>query len=228
MVKVKYDYGNVDESTGSYDGDEPTPGIYDGVVHIVEVGKSSNNNPMITVQVDITDGPFKGWRGWHYLVQTEESLWKTKEFTDALGITKPGRKAGTWDTDTAAGKKCRVKVKREMYEGEAKGKVKSILPVKGGAKDEDPADDTPDDKPAVDDAPTADEAADGGDAWSWDDLKDLDRDELKAVVKNEELDPKELGLNKDMSDEEVRGKIAEALGVEVPEDGEAAAEEDPF
>jgi hypothetical protein len=150
MAKVKYDYTDVDENKSGYNGDEPTPGVYPARVTECTTGTSkSSSNPMITVVVEITKGEFKGWHGWIYLVQTEEAAWKTKEFTDAIGLTKPGKKKGTWDTEQAVGKKCRIKTKREMYEGEARGKVKSVLPAKdaadsdSGGKDDKGSDEEP-------------------------------------------------------------------------------------
>lgn len=138
MAKVKYDYTDVDESQRGYNGEEPVPGVYPAKVVEVTTGVSkSSNNPMITVVVEIVKGKYKGWRGWNYLVQTDEAAWKTKEFTDAIGLTKPGKKKGSWDTDDALGKKCQVKTKRETYEGEIRGKVKAILPAKSADDDGD-------------------------------------------------------------------------------------------
>jgi hypothetical protein len=222
MTKIKYNYNDVDDSKSGYTGEEPTPGIYPAKVFSAEVKKAqSSGNQMIEVVLEITSGEYKGWRDWHRLVQTPESMWKTKEFTDAIGLSTPGKKSGSWDTEDAVGKKCRIKTKREMYEGEPRGRVKSVLKAKDAEVEEDEAveEQQQDDR-------TTDEAAGASDVWSWSDLEGLDRDDLKKVVKDEELDPKELGLSKNMETDEIRAKIAEALGVEVPSE-EAAEEENP-
>lgn len=183
MAKVKYDYDGVEEGAGTYDGDDPKPGIYPAKVASAELGKSKAGNPMVTVTIDIVKGEYKGWKGWHYLVLTPESAWKEKEFTDALGLTKPGKKKGTWDTDDAVGKECRVKIKREMYEGEPQGKIKSVLSPK---KDSD--DDEDDDEPDTGDTPATDEPEDEPDADEEGEEKGDDEEDEAVAERRTELE----------------------------------------
>jgi hypothetical protein len=78
--------------------------------------------------------------------------------------------------------------------------------------------DIPTDEPEEDD-PEAE-----ADEYTWDDIKDLDKDELKTLVRDESLDVK-LTPRKLRDLDAVRAEVAEALEVEVPAD-EAEAEDE--
>lgn len=225
MAKVKYDYTDVDESQVGYDGEDPKPGIYQAKVSTAEMGQSKAGNPMVTVTIDITQGEYKGWRGWHYLVMTEESAWKVKEFTDAVGLTKPGKKKGTWDTDDAVGKPCRIKVRREMYEGEAQAKIRSVLAPKGDA-DEDDEPEGADEEPAGDEAepdePEGDEPEGDEPEGDEDEAKEARREALgemnRAALKKElAKTDSELKVTTKVTDEQILEAILEA---EFPEEAE--------
>ncbi len=198
MAKVRYDYDGVEEQERDfepYDGEEPRPGIYPGKVIKVTEAKSSNDNPMLNALCTITEGPYKGWINTIYLVQTPESIWKTKEFTDALGLTKPGKKKGVWDTDDAAGKPCRLRIKNEMYEGERRGKIRNVLGPKDAKADEEepdadePAEDT---EPDEDTDPVVSSSKAPGEATSDDEADDeADEDDDEEGDDEEEDDGKD-------------------------------------
>jgi hypothetical protein len=134
MGKMKRDYSDVErrEAGEGYSGEVPKPGIYNAVLS--SVGEHTTSDTSTVWTFDITDDPYEGWRGWVY-TNAEGAAWKEVQILEALGIMKPG--ADTVDTTHESIMKkagpCRVRVKREKYDDEVRGKIGTILPPSGGS-----------------------------------------------------------------------------------------------
>lgn len=154
MGKSKYevDTTNYDESkdgVGGYDGDEPKKGIYDGRLVSLKEHTSDAGNEGLEWIFEITDGPYKGWRGWVYS-NMESTLWKTEQTTLAIQGGKKGRLVlqpvdedgkGTESKTIKKAKPVRLAVRTEKYEGEPKAKIRTVLPMEGKKKSSDDDDD---------------------------------------------------------------------------------------
>lgn len=139
MAKVKYDVRGVE--SGGRNFKAPPPGVYTAKVHEVIERKSSAGNPMLEVIYEISKGDYKGSRVWDYIVLAEEFGWKLRGFLEATGQVKPGNKrseAGTLDTDKIAGTTVLIRTKNEMYEGEPKAKLSSVMAPDGDEPEEEP------------------------------------------------------------------------------------------
>jgi hypothetical protein len=105
------------------------PGRYNAKITAHELGESSNGNPQMAVEFEITDGPEAGqkitWWG-HF---TAAAAPYTKEKMQTCAPSWDGR-----DIDTFApeGNSVSINVKEETYNGEAKLKVAFIDPIGGG------------------------------------------------------------------------------------------------
>lgn len=134
MGKMKRNYEDVErrEAGEGYSGEQPKPGIYNAVLS--SCGEHTTSDTSTVWTFDITDEPFKGWRGWVY-TNAEGAAWKEVQILEAIGIMKPGQE----DLDTTHEKilakagACRVRVKSETYEGEKRSKITTILPPVEGS-----------------------------------------------------------------------------------------------
>lgn len=204
MAKVKYDVSKV-EATGDFE--TPKPGVY--TVKLIEcsVTKPEGKDQRIEAVYEIQGKEYKGSRIWDYInLESEASEWKVRQFTDALGL-KP---KGTLDTEKLVGKKLRVRVVHDTYQGEPRAKAGRLL----APKDADPDESDPDDV-------EAEEEEDGEDEEEEVDLDAMSRKELKAFIKEEELDIK---VTQKMDEDDIREAIAETM--EAEDEDEDEGEED--
>ncbi len=113
-------------------------------------------------------------------------------------------------------------------------KVASLLKPKGGEAEEEPEDEEETGAEAEAEEPEAEEEeaepeaeeeaeAEEDDGVTWEDLAGYDRNTLKAFKKENEAETKIL---KSDSDDDIRRKLAEEFGIEVPEAEEEEAEEE--
>lgn len=162
MARVVIDSSNA-ESAGftKYEGEVPPAGLYRVRLSYGKYGKASSGNMMLTVVLELDtdkDGKkqFNGYSVWHNLVQLPQTLWRTKEFLQA--INQPTKLSLDFDEDS--GKVTKIggarmnkvwllaKLKDDMYNGERKLSVDSLsaLPNQPDVEDEDIDEDDIDDE----------------------------------------------------------------------------------
>lgn len=237
MAKVKYNVKGVDSSGGDFE--KAKPGMY--IAEIAEINdreSSSGNGAMLEVVFKIkSDSKGKkkdiagiGSQVWHYvLLEHEPSAFRLREFLEAIGKVQ-GKKGevGTLDTDKLIGLELQVQLKSDKdQDGEYRPRVGKVLGLSDAASDEDEDEPDEDDEDETDDEVEDDEEQDDDEEEDDDeeaiDLDELDRAELKKLIKDEELD---IRVTKSMSDDDLREKIAEALGSDEDEDEDDEEEEE--
>lgn len=131
--KFSRDYGDVEyrEPGEGYSGEEPTPGLYPAKLVSADEHESKNGNGSQWV-FELTDGDYEGWRGWVY-TDDEGAAWKEQQILVATGLMEPnGDIDMTYEQIVKKAKPVRVRVRNEKYEGERKGKIRTVLPVGDG------------------------------------------------------------------------------------------------
>jgi hypothetical protein len=166
VAVIKYDLEDVEAGEG---GEQPKPGLY--TVKIAEVndrrGQDNKNDLEVVVDFFQDEGIA---RVWSYLNFGESSRWKFREFTDALGL-KP---KGSLDPAKLVGKKVNVKITKDEFEGEYKGRVGRWLKPGEAETDEDeePEDDTEPEADADGEEPAASGNEEDYTDWTKQDLID--------------------------------------------------------
>jgi hypothetical protein len=222
MAKIKYDVRDVEPSRSF---DKPIPvGVYRMSIANALKRKSNSGNDMLEIEMEVLKGEHKGRKVWEYIVLDESSEWKVRQLIDALGE----KLKGTLDTDKLIGKTLTIKTKHDSFErdneeGETEivvtSKVASLLPLKKAGEDAEAEEET---EPEEETEAEAEEETEG--EYTWDDLQEMDRKELKAFIKENESDHK---VKKGESDDAIRDALAEEFGIEKGEDAEAEEETEP-
>lgn len=157
MAAIKYDVTDVPEGGG---GAQPQPGLYAGkIVEVKERKKKADGSPTHDLEVVISCG--EGFaHQWSYIGFSEQTRWKLREFTDAVGLPPKGEIVPS----KLKNKPVIVKISADTdQDGDYRGKVKNLF--KPGSVDEDQLA-----KPSENGA-----SADGGATdytdWSDEDLK---------------------------------------------------------
>lgn len=215
MAKIKFDVSGVEDRP---DFDKPIPrGTYRCKITDITSGESkSSGNPMLTVEYEVSErGDHKGRKLWDYIVLNDASAWKLKQLTTALGL----KAKGTLDTDAALGERVLVRVKHETDDRDpdnivVRSRVGSVNPLPEVDDDEEEEED--EEQEDDDDEGTTDDL-------TVDDLAEMDLDELKELIDEEELD---IRVTKRSKAEAIRAKVAEALGLEEEEEEEDEDDED--
>lgn len=116
---------SADASDGA-SGDIPEPGEYGFMVIDFEktVSKSGKKMAKINLELDETG---RHWKIYDYLVLTTNMEWKIATFFESLGLKKKGEPLTKMPWDKVLGAEGRVKIKHEIYEGEARCKVDRYL-----------------------------------------------------------------------------------------------------
>lgn len=138
MGKYDVDFDGYEESTGGYDGEEPKRGNYPGALIQLNEHTAGNGNESLRWVFEITEGDYKGWRGYLYS-NMDSAKWRTQEITKAIqgGEEKkmsldPGeegdREAGQNSKTVKKAQPVRIRVQTEEYEGEKRGKIRNVLP----------------------------------------------------------------------------------------------------
>lgn len=137
MGKYDIDLDDYTPNSGGYSGEEPKKGVYPG--KLVSINEhTANGNESLRWSFEITEGDYKGWRGYVYSNMTT-ALWKTEEITFAIngGVKKkvsldPGqegnREDGQNNKTVKKAKEVRLRVINETYEDERRGKIRNVLP----------------------------------------------------------------------------------------------------
>lgn len=223
MPKIKYDVSKIEDVADR----APAPvGLYRASVVKCEPKQSKNGNAMLEVQLHLThsgDGKkLKEEFGdvWTYPIMDHDHPYvqaQWKEFISSMGL-KP---KGDLDTDKIVGKKVQVKLKSDTdQDGEYRPRVGKLMALAAEAANDEPEDeDIPE---GAEDEADEEEAEDDDEEGI--DLAELDRNELKALIKEEGLEIKVL---KKHTDDDIRSAIAEAMGVEDEDEEEEEDEEEP-
>ncbi len=242
MAKVTWgiDADTIANAEGSsfipYDGPVPPNGVYGVAFKKIEATTSSTDKPMIKV-LAVIDGSigqnkkeYDDCPLWDQIVVGSSTDWKVKQFLDGIGATakefvtgtvtdKDGNITKIGSVTFTEGKRFKVQVKKgKDKDGNIRAEIGSYLPLgteaigsKGASEPE----------PDFDEEVTEEE--EGGEEWTWADIADLDRAEMKALIKDNGLEIKVLPK---IDDEALRALIAEALEIEAEEAEEEEAEEE--
>ena len=111
-------------------------GVYMIQIESVEDGKSQNQDPMISIKLEITDGPEEGSFLFDRILLSENPnspgwkiRWRAKQFLKAIGEPHHGD-SFDWDSGRWPYKKCLVKVGHEKekngkYAGQVFARIKA-------------------------------------------------------------------------------------------------------
>lgn len=219
MPKIKY--GATQEELKNAKGgtqEAPKPGLYRAKVLSIDWEPNvKDKDPRFHVVLELVSGEAKGYRIHTYLIPgSDTAKWKFHSFLIAVGLMHEKKLKGEINTDRPQDlPNLMVKTKNETYEGTERAKENGMYPL----KDDDPEAEEPDEDEEAEDEDEAEAEADEDEGEAID-LDELDRNELKALIKDQGL---EIRVMKSMSDDDVRAKIAEAMGEE--DEAEEEAEE---
>jgi len=198
MPKVKYDVKGVDPGQ---DFSEPIPtGMY--IVRVSECALSVSNagNDQIAVTYEVVE-PDK-WKNrllWDYVVL--EVGWKLRQFLEAVGHIQDGKgERGDFEPEEFIGRLVQARVKHQTSEEYGtRAKIGNVIAM-------------PEDAAEVEaESPKSDDEEPLG----WDDLAEMELDDLKDVIDDEDLD---IRVTKRSRVERIRERVAEALDIEEPEE----------
>lgn len=115
------------------EGPEPVPaGVYDARVDAsqAEVKKSQNGNDYVTLTYVIENHPeYAGRKVFENYTLTKKSLWKLGRALKALGVisgTNIAKVILDFSKDVH-GKRCRIKVSQEEYNGRTRNRVDEVM-----------------------------------------------------------------------------------------------------
>lgn len=140
MGKWDVDFDDYEEKEQSgYDGEVPKKGTYTG--ELVSLGEhtSGAGNEGLEWIFEITEGDYKGWRGWVYS-NMDSAKWKTQQIVKAIsgGAEKavkldPGtdQDSKTSNKTVKKAKKVRLRLGRETYDDEPRAKIRTVMPMDG-------------------------------------------------------------------------------------------------
>lgn len=215
MARMKFDNTGVEDVTA-----QPAPiGTYRAKIRSMEPKQSKNDNAMVEVIFDLThDAGGKKLKEsydpiWYYPISDHDHPYvkaQWKEFTAAV----TGKTKGILDTDKDAGKSVLVKLGTDTdQDGEYRPRVKKVMPLVVAEEEEPEPVEEPDEEPEPDE-----EEQEGVD------LDTLSRAQLKALIKEEEL---EIRVLKSMDDDAIRAAIAAAMAEDDDEEEEEEDEDEP-
>lgn len=134
------DFDGYEEKSGGYDGPVPKRGTYDA--ELVELNEHTTSDDSLVWKFDITEGDFKGWRGWVY-TNMSTAKWKTQQIVKAIqGGNEdkivldpiPSDGDGTASKTVKYAVPVRVRVINEKFEDETRAKIRTVMPSDGGSK----------------------------------------------------------------------------------------------
>lgn len=136
MGKWDVGFDDYEEREGGYAGETPKRGTYDGVLVALAEHTSGEGNEGLEWIFEITDGEYKGWRGWTYS-NMDSTKWRTQDIVFAIsGGKKEGlkldpaeeKKDGPKSKTVKKAMPVRLHLVTEMYDDEKKAKIKTVLP----------------------------------------------------------------------------------------------------
>jgi hypothetical protein len=183
------------------------------------------DTPGLILSLKITEGKFAGKKMIERLWITPKSLWRVRSLLEALGMEVP-KKALKIPAKKLVGKEVGATViDDDPYNGRIKSKVGDWIDLETLAEldsdeDEDELEDDEDEADIDEDEDSDDEDEDEGEDEDdededEEDLEEMDRKELKAYIKENELDVK---VTKKMDEAEIVEAIEEAGNEEEDDD----------
>lgn len=227
ITSIKYDVTGVEPGQ---DFSEPMPvNTYLCEVLDCQEGTSKQGNEQINLTLSVIkatsgDKPekYKGRRLWDYIGLGDSTAWKMRQFLEAIGkISDNGKgEKGSLNLNSIIGKKLLVKTTNQSSEEYGtRSKVATLMALRGDV-DEEPEDEEPEDEAE------GEEPEDEEELLTMEELEAYDRDEMKQLIKDNDLG---IRVTKSTSDDRLRERIAEELGIEAedeePEDEEPEDEE---
>ena len=203
---VKVNFGHPDAKGGG--GRNPRLPEGDYKAKIVKAEKKeakSSGNTYIQFTFKITEGKYKGKELTGNATLTPKALFWLRHMLEALGVDVP-EKAVNIKYKKYIGEKVGITLEDDEYEGKIKSEVSDFVEYDLVGADEDDDDDEDDEDLDDDDDEDEDDESD---------LDDMDRKELKAYIKENDLDVK---VTKKMDEDDIREAISEAEGDDDDED----------
>lgn len=216
MAKLKYDVSDVEPSSDF----KPIPvGLYVCRITECEQGPSkSSGRDQVAITLEVAKGDYEGRLLWDYIGLDEPSEWKFRQFIDAIGE----KEKGSLDTDDVVGTLIQVRVKHSADTREESVKANNgVAPMQARPAVLLPMPENGDD-PDAEEAEAEASGEDEEEELTYDELQGYDREDLEATVEANELD---VGFNSKTSDDKLRERIADALGLE-PDDEEGGDDEE--
>lgn len=145
-------------------------------VKVVKVEeKEGPKGPYLNWELEVVSGEHKGSKVWNITSLTDKSLWILKQWLEALEADVP-EEAEEVAAEDYEGLELRITVKHDEYEGKKRPKISDFEALSGDS---------------AEDVEVEDETEDGKkEKFSVDQIKDMDDDELKDLVKEHGLDVK--------------------------------------
>lgn len=197
------------------EGSGGRPHVPEGDYHVritaVKNDTSKEGNRMYVWTYTGVSGKLKGKQIIDYTAITPKSLWKLWQVLEALNVSAKSDSAVKIKIKSLVGKEMAVTLVDDEYNGRVTSKVSDYMDLdtfKSGGLDDDEDSDDEDDEDDEEEEET-------------DPLAELDRTELKALIRSESLDVK---VKKSMSDDDLRAAIKEAQGDEDDDDEEGIGE----
>lgn len=188
---VKVDLSGVESSQKAI-----PEGEYVVSVNDASIESSSKGNDYIKFEFEVIEGSYKGAKLYHNCSLLPQALFNLKNVLEALGFDIP-TKAFDLDLSDLLGLECEVEVGHETFEGKKKARILEFINPEDSDVEDDEDDEDEEDLEAA--------------------LKNLSKKELKALVKEFEVD-----IESDSDKED----IIEALLEEVDEEDLEEAIED--
>jgi hypothetical protein len=218
MPKVKYDLRDVEAAGEGFE--TPPPGLYRAKLAECNMTKSKAGNDMLECVYELLRGDYKGSKVWDYIVIGVEGFpeRKLRQFLEAVEHIAGKKNAkGAFDPDEFEDTEVQLRLKNETYEDEPRARVAAVLPLPDDDEDEEEIEDD-----AAEKVDGEDEEGDG-EEYTYADLEDMDLDDLKGVIEEEEL---EVRVTKKSKVETVLAKVAEALELEPDEEEDEDGDDD--
>lgn len=146
MAKIKYNVKGVER--GGRDFEQPKPGLYEMEIKEATARLDDGKNDVeLVLEVTKNNDEFSGSRVWTYVNFGEASQWKLAELTDALGLPE----TGTMDTDKLTGKKMKVRITADSWNGEYRARAGRFAPLTAEAEDDEDETEADDDETEAED-----------------------------------------------------------------------------
>ena len=229
MAVIKFDVSGSDPKAAfAGGGKQPTPGVYTVKLKDCKPGFRKGDNgqpdktaPRLEITAEIQDKKFKGSLLYDYISFSEASQWKMDQFLQVLGLASTSKRKGSFDTAKVVGKKVKVRVTGDTYNGEYRGKLNAYLPddEADGVEDDAEDEETEEEEESEESEDSEEEEEDGPDYDALGEAADEDDetaiDTLTGLAEEAGLDPE---------DYETWAELATALSEAEPEEEEAEEE----
>lgn len=193
MGAIKFDVRSSDPNKAiKGGGDQPPVGMYKGkVVSVVDEqpeGKDRRLHCIYEITHTSEGKKADGYVQLHdYITFAESQDWKMDQFLQAMGVATGTKRTGTFDPDKLKGKKIKIRVKSDSYNGEYQGKAGGVWKDDGKASAG--AEDEPDDDEGEAEAETDDQTwAEFGALIDSEEADDSAIDEITAAAEEAGLD----------------------------------------